>query len=128
MIWHRGAKPITAAERAHMERVRELGCCACSKFGLIYFAPIELHHLILGNQRMGHLFVIPLCPPHHRRVPFTLYQELLIPQEARVSIAGGSRAFARHYGTERGLWEKVQRQLGLEAQWPETKILPRRLA
>lgn len=127
-MFHRGAKSITAAERAHMERVRELGCCACSRFGLIYFAPIELHHLILGNQRMGHTFCIPLCSAHHRGTPFTLYQELLIPIDARVSIASGSKAFARHYGTERKLWEKVQRQLGLEAQWPETKILPRRLA
>ena len=128
MIWHKNAKRLTAAEVEHLERVRELGCCACSHFGLIYFAPIHIHHIVEHNQRLGHMWILPLCPAHHVGSPFTLYQTLLIPREARVSIASGSRAFARVYGSERELWVRVQAKLGLPAEWPEsTKILPRRL-
>ncbi len=126
-MFHRGAKPLTPAERAHLERVRNLGCCACAQFGLIWLWPVEAHHLLLGGKRIGHFATICLCPSHHRRVPFTLYQELLIPREARVSIAHGSRAFARVYGSERSLYEGVCRKLGLETHWPESKILLRRL-
>jgi len=126
VIWHKHAVRITAAEVEHLERVRELGCVCCAQFGLIWLWPVEIHHLVEHNQRMGHAYIIPCCSSHHRGTPFTLYQELLIPREARVSIASGSRAFARHYGTERQLWEGVCRKLGLEARWPETKVLPRR--
>ncbi len=127
-MWHRNQKRITAAEVEHMERVRALGCCACAQFGLIWLWPVEAHHLLSFGRRISHLHTICLCPPHHRRVPFTLYQELLIPAEARVSIASGSRAFARVYGSELDLWRGVQRKLGLPAELPSTKILPRRLA
>lgn len=58
-----------------------------------------------------------------------MYQELHIPEEARVSIASGSKLFAKQYGSERQLWQKVQLKLALPAEWPvSTKILPRRLA
>jgi len=128
-MFHRGQKRITAAEVEHMERVRALGCCACAQFGLVWLWPVEAHHLLNFGRRISHLHTICLCPPHHRGTPFTLYQELLIPREARVSIASGSRAFARVYGSERSLYEGVCRKLGLDARWPEsTKILPRRLA
>src|SRR5205814_3534556 len=108
-MWHRNSKPVTPAEREHLERVRSLGCCACEKFGVVWLTPIHVHHILAGHKRMGHAWVLPLCKPHHVGGPFTLYQELLIPREARVSIAHGSRAFARHYGTERSLYEGVCR-------------------
>ena len=128
MIWHRGSRPLTPAERAHLERVRALGCVCCAQFGVIWLQPVHIHHIIAHNKRMGHAWVLPLCKPHHVGGPFTLYQQLMIPREARVSIASGSRAFARVYGSERELYEGVCRKLGLEAHWPETKVLPRRLA
>jgi len=127
-MWHRNQKRITAAEGEHLERVRALGCCACIKFGLVWLWPVEAHHLLHAGRRIGHHAVVGLCPSHHRGTPFTLYQTLMIPREARVSIASGSRAFARVYGSELDLWRGVQRKLGLPADLPATKILPRRLA
>ncbi len=128
-MFHRGAKPLTPAEREHLERVRSLGCVCCEKFNVPWLHPVQIHHLVLHNRRMGHAYVLPLCKPHHVGGPFTFYQQLMIPEEARVSIASGSRAFARVYGSEKSLYEGVCRKLGLEAHWPEsTKILPRRLA
>ena len=128
MIWHAGAERITAAEREHLERVRELGCVCCAQFGVIWYQPVEAHHLLLGGKRISHMHTICLCPAHHRRVPFTLYQVLMLPAEARVSLADGSRAFARAFGSERELYQRVCLKLGLEARWPETKVLPRRMA
>jgi len=77
---------------------------------------------------MGHWFSIFCCRGHHQGDHWTLYQTLMIPAEARVSIASGSRAFAKVYGSELDLWRGVQRKLGLPADLPATKILPRRLA
>lgn len=128
MIWHKNQKALTPAEKQHMELVRSLGCCACEKYGVTFYWPVEIQHIIFGNRRMGNAFLLPLCEGHHRGTRWTLYQTLMIPDEARVSIASGSKAFARVYGTERELYQRVCDKLGLEAQWPETKILPRRLA
>ena len=128
-MFHRGSKPLTPAEREHLEAVRRLGCICCAQFNVPWLDPVEVHHLVGASRRYGHWATIGLCPSHHRGTPFTLYQELYIPEEARVSIASGSKLFTKHYGSERELWQKAQLKLALPAEWPEsTKILPRRLA
>jgi len=32
----------------------------------VYGTPAEVHHMLSGGRRMGHLFTIPLCYLHHR--------------------------------------------------------------
>jgi hypothetical protein len=61
---------------------------------------------------MGHWFVIPLCEhPHHWQV------------HAR------RKRFEEAFGTQRSLWEALNKQLGIERDWPmATKILARRSA
>ncbi len=57
----RSEKP-TSSERAHMDRVRALGCLVC---GIIP----ELHHVLHmeGKRiRRDHRYVVPLCSHHHR--------------------------------------------------------------
>jgi hypothetical protein len=54
-------RPPTAAERAHWENVRSLGCSVCRA------AHPEIHHCGTGGGgRKDHLKVIPLCHFHHR--------------------------------------------------------------
>ena len=52
-------RPPNKAERAHWERVRELGCVVCAGIA-------EIHHCLTGRGgRKDHMKVIPLCNAHH---------------------------------------------------------------
>jgi hypothetical protein len=108
----------TKAERSRWGRFKEIGCICCVlAFGLVGQA-FEVHHLVSGNRRMGHVYSIPLCPQHHRYKGIGLW----------TSIANGSKAFARVHGTQIDLWLKVQHMLGLPDDLPCSKIVSRRVA
>ena len=82
------SKAPTKAEREWMDWIVSLGCIACRKDG-ITDSPASVHHLVQGNRRLGHMFTLPLCPPHHqgdgREVP---------------SVHFSKRTFVARYGTE----------------------------
>lgn len=51
---------MTKAERQWMSAISQLGCCVCGR------SPVQIHHLLSGGRRIGHLSTIPLCQPHHQ--------------------------------------------------------------
>ena len=56
---------MTKAEREFQASVRAFGCVACLiKLGERSVA--EIHHMLSGSRRRGEMFVLPLCPSHHR--------------------------------------------------------------
>jgi hypothetical protein len=116
----------TKAEQERIDCMKFLGCPACASLGIPNVNRLELHHLILGNKRMGHWFSIFLCAQHHRG---SFWEELwgVIPNEYQVSIADGRKAFNAKYPTERQMWEGVQKRLKLSTDWPVSKVLPRNL-
>ena len=61
-----------------------------------------MHHIVQGNRRLGHLFTLPLCPPHHqgdgRAVP---------------SVHFTKRTFVQRYGSELELLAELQVELGI---------------
>jgi Recombination enhancement, RecA-dependent nuclease len=112
--------PVTTKEDlAHMERVREMGCICCAK------ADIQrrsvLHHILRGNKRLGHKYVLPLCPGHH-----VGEFERNKHYGPRLSVHRNHRAFVLEFGTERELCEQVYASLGIPCEWPASKVLPRR--
>ena len=75
----------TKAEKQHMSRVAELGCCLCHRIhGPHDAGPVELHHLRAGGWgKGGYLTVMGLCIEHHR---------------GNTGIHGlGTKAFERQY-------------------------------
>jgi Recombination enhancement, RecA-dependent nuclease len=121
MIWHAGQKRATKLEREYTARVRELPCLCCEQFGISRTA--ALHHIKDGGHRMGERFVIPLCSGHHQ-ADFARGEDY----GARLSVHRDHRKFVEVFGTERSLWEKVQRKLNLPITgWPESKLVPRRI-
>lgn len=119
MRW-KGAPITTKGDLAHMALVRARGCVCCAFFNIKRSAVI--HHIKQGNKRMGHRFVLPLCPGHHVG-EFTEGQHY----GEELSVHRHRYAFIMTFGTERMLWEKVQKDLGLPITgWPTSKILPRR--
>lgn len=118
---HSTGKP-TKYEQQRIDAMLRFGCAALAQLGIWHVA--EVHHIVEGNRRLGHWYTLPLSPAVHRGI-WTPELIEIIPPDMRVSIADGSKAFERVFGTERDLWMKVQVRLGLPALWPISKRVPR---
>jgi Recombination enhancement, RecA-dependent nuclease len=112
--------PQTAAEKARNNTLRQLHCILCTLSGDFRKRPLEIHHIVRGNKRLGHWYTLQLCVGHH--------QGKWTDQAIRVGIKSGRRAFREQYGyDELELWQRQQIALGLDDALPATKVLPRRL-
>jgi hypothetical protein len=81
---------MTHAERVWMDRITQLGCIVCwLSEGMT--TPAEVHHMLSGGRRLGHLSTIPLCYLHHRSGR---------NDEEVVSRDQSQRRFEERYGTE----------------------------
>lgn len=108
------AKPATKAEREHLAAVKSLPCVACSHLGIAgpyVCGPTEAHHLLSGNKRRGHMFVLPLGSWHHRAVlqgslTFVGMRALYGP-----SLAHGSKPFHAAFGSDDELLARVNELL-----------------
>lgn len=61
----------TAAEKRHLQRISEMDCIACGRFG------VHIHHVVSnGYQRItrDHKLVLPLCPHCHTDGPFAVHK------------------------------------------------------
>ncbi len=84
---------MTKAEREWMNAIAQMPCCVCGRF------PVQVHHLLSGGRRIGHLHTIPLCVEHHAGG----FNDARI-----VSRHPYKRAFEARYGTEQQLLERVR--------------------
>lgn len=101
MVQYRGMPKATAAEKIHLERVKQLPCCACLPGEQTSIT--EVHHIVRSNKRLGHFHVLPLCQVHHRNV-------------------------RKLRNLEKALWQVVMQALGVTGhEWPSSKVLPRRM-
>lgn len=94
---------ITKPESEHMDRVQLLGCIACFIDGV--YSPAEIHHILESGRRKGHMYVLPLCVPHHRgNFDGSVDQRM-------VSRHPYKTRFEARYGTEAELLDKVNERL-----------------
>lgn len=91
----------TKVEREWMDRARSVGCVACEKDGHPG-TPAEIHHIVIANRRIGHLYTIPLCPRHHRD-----------GGESAPSVHPWRRRFELKYGTQLELLAELKKRLGI---------------
>ena len=80
----------------HLDKIAALGCLICGR-------PAEIHHVRMGvgmGQRGKE--VIPLCEKHHRLGPFG------------ECAHNGAKTFAKKYGTELEMVEKVNLLIGTD--------------
>lgn len=95
-------RPPTKTEKAHHQRVRDMGCLVCG-------APSTLHHVTADSFVMGRLArredrVVPLCPQHHQAV----FDKASDPQSVEML---GHRGFYRKHridllGEAERLWRE----------------------
>ncbi len=94
------SKTANKAEREWMARIVDIGCIACRKDG--ESSPASVHHIVQGNRRLGHLFTLPLCYPHHQG------DGRIVP-----SVHFSKRSFVNSYGSELELLAGLQVQFGV---------------
>jgi hypothetical protein len=79
----------TAEEQAHMDRVRDLGCCVTGR------TPVHIHHVMKcpgKNRRRDHRFVVPLTPELHNMGPQSVH------------MLGSEDEFFRIHGIDLAAW------------------------
>jgi hypothetical protein len=116
----------TKYEQARIDAMRDQGCVACAMLGVPNLNRLELNHMLSGGHRMGHWYSYFLCRGHHQG-DWDDGQLEWIATRKRVAISNGRPVFEKVYGTERSLWERVQKKLKLPAVWPVSKIVARRI-
>ena len=87
-------------DKERFDKLKQLGCVACSKFGR-YTDPV-IHHIRKNtglSLRPSHQNTIPLCEMHHRL--------------GKDSIHLGKNLFIEKYGTEQAILQQVNKQLEL---------------
>lgn len=110
----------TKREATRISLLLSLTCIYCTLDGDFRKRPLEVHHIVRGNKRLGHWFTLQVCAGHHRGE--------WTDQPIRVGIASGRHALKEAYGyDELELWQRQQVALGLDDILPPTKVLPRRL-
>jgi len=93
---------VTKTERQHMDNVQSLGCIVCRRLGV--YSPAEIHHVLDGNRRRGHMYVLPLCVPHHRGGSDGVSDQFYSRHPYK-------KRFEHEYGSEAELLETVQELL-----------------
>ena len=81
---------MTKDEKAHYEKLSQIGCIVCRNFGFGYSAP-HIHHIRHGvglGERSHWSLAIPLCPLHHQHGGHG------------VALHAGQKTFEKKYGTE----------------------------
>jgi hypothetical protein len=98
-----GKRTPNAQEADWLTAIVAHGCVACHIDGSPRTDP-DVHHIVRGGQRLGHLFSLPLCPGHHRDGTGAAGLVARHPWKAR---------FEAKYGTEFELLAKLKQELGV---------------
>lgn len=101
---HSTGKP-TKKESKRMDAIKDASICVCCKQRRLMSCYVEVHHLLSGNKRMGHMFTIGLCPWHHRGVPMYGYKRRQMQEIYGDSLAHGSKPFHELFGSDMDLLE-----------------------
>ena len=105
-------KPRNKAEQRRFDAMKEMGVCiACYLRGAKGYNHIEIHHLLSGNKRIGHMATVSLCVWHHRGLHHWGSQgarDVLGP-----SLAHGSKPFRAEFGSDAELLAIQNEMLGV---------------
>lgn len=96
---------MTKAEKEFQEAVRALGCIVCL-IEMHVDSICEIHHMLDGNRRIGEMFVLGLCPSHHR---YGLNNAIAVSRHPNKA------AFVRRYGAEAELLAKTRELINADS-------------
>ena len=103
----------TKSEQKRMTAMKDMGqCVACYQRGIHGRGYIEIHHLLSGNRRIGHLASVSLCCYHHRAVTPDGMSRAEAEHTFGPSLANGSKPFRAEFGTDKELLDLQNALLG----------------
>jgi len=110
-----GGKRRTKAEQERFDRIKEGPCIACLQRGIDLSGQglVEVHHLLSGGRRIGHMATVGLCAWSHRAVPFWGMTHEEMRDHYGPSLAEGSRPFHAEFGSDAELLEMQNGILGV---------------
>lgn len=92
----------TKAEAARIAAIKDGPCVCCYQLRLPSYCP-EIHHLLSGNRRRGHLYTVGLCQWHHRSVAPEGWTAAAMRTRFGPSLAAGSKPFHAEFGSDEEL-------------------------
>lgn len=92
----------TAEEAARMGAIKRGPCVACHQRGVPSYTP-EVHHLISGSRRIGHMATVGLCQWHHRAVIAWGCTGAEMREHYGPSLNEGSKTFHAAFGDDAAL-------------------------
>lgn len=109
-----GGKSRTKEEDARFDRIKRGNCLACwmRDIDLQGQGLVEVHHLLSGGRRIGHMATVGLCQWHHRAVPLWGCVHAEMREEYGPSLAEGSKPFHREFGSDAELLTMQNELLG----------------
>jgi len=95
---HSTGKP-TKTEAARMDAIKQGVCVACHQRAIPSYAP-EIHHLLSGGRRIGHMATVGLCQWHHRAVISWGCTGQEMREFYGPSLNEGSKTFHAEFGSD----------------------------
>ena len=113
-----GGKSRTKAEQARFDAIKAGPCLACMQRGIDLTGQglVEVHHLLSGGRRIGHMATIGLCSWSHRGVVFEFHSHAEMRETYGPSLAEGSKPFRAAFGTDAELLAIQNALLGIDTQ------------
>ena len=100
-----GGKARTKAEQARFDAIKAGPCVACIQRGIDLSGQglVEVHHLLSGGRRIGHMATVGLCVWSHRAVLFWGHTHAEMRDHYGPSLAEGSKPFHAEFGPDHEL-------------------------
>lgn len=97
-----GGRSRTKAEQARFDAIRSGHCVCCIQRGIDVRGQglVEVHHLLSGGRRIGHLATVGACQWHHRAVPWWGHSHAEMRDHYGPSLAEGSKPFHAEFGAD----------------------------
>lgn len=107
-----GGKSRTKAEQARFDAIKSGHCIPCYLRGIDLRGQglVEVHHLLSGGRRIGHMATVGACCWHHRAAPFAFCSHEEMREHYGPSLAEGSKPFHAAFGSDAELLA-IQNQL-----------------
>lgn len=104
----------TKAEQKRFDRMKDMGqCVACYQRGIHGRGYIQIHHLLSGNRRIGHMATVSLCVWHHQGTLMDGQTSARMTATLGPSLANGSKPFHAEFGTDAELLALQNALLGV---------------
>lgn len=96
------SKRRTKAEQARFYAIKAGPCLACMSWDIdvIGQGVVEVHHLLSGGRRIGHMDTIGLCLWHHKGQPMFEHTMEEMRTNYGPSLAEGSKLFHMEFGSD----------------------------